>query len=1010
MSKFNAITKRLLVALPSGDELASNLLPRVVPRVGSTLGKSYFQRELEAAHKVGAWLPKISLLPNVGKFEIKLNSYDPALLANGILSRTKSETVLYVNRNSRMNRYLVYSYWRLYKHLGNPKYWSIAMNLIRNSSCLLGVAIHSVDKNMYRELTSHDLYRLLKRINLMRANFHFKDTLWMEGQVPLKAMRHYVKYYRVYIPKTIETVRPLGVPTRAWRIYQKMWLIPIMGFTGGLMPTNFHGYIPQRGTGTAWKEILTNVIHKANIFEVDFKGFFPSVPTAELTYALYLEGSIPLSVCAYLHYMNNSLPMFLTEDKLPETHYGEGSEASLILDQLKLKLTRPVATERLLPGISTVGLRDPNAKLVESSLSMAAQRPYGYKAPQGVVQGIKPAELPDTPKTGQLLRKELEPKLMLDDRALEYTTPKYDLNFEMLKWRGSKGIPLNAPLTEVQRKEMWAAIGDKPLTASSQTIQILLGTKTQFGVGLPQGATLSPYLSILYLEIVLRRLGKPANVEYLFYADDGIFYSDDYNALMKWIQQLDGHRALPTSLAHYNIVIAKEKSAMVKSHGQWLKPLKFLGLKFIPGDTLGTSVLQAATRAKIEKPGSTLVFDRAQLVFYDYSIRLITVGLKYLEYRASTAKSFAMRAYYTSLAVLFRSFSDGTVKSFKAARHYIGYLYLIARALSAGVPNTYLLFNSSAHLLKDVKSLKWILPFLVSSSEGEALREIKATELINEDDKEKIFRAIKWLKGGYENSWYHEGASGALLHKLENGYNSVGGLGIPVIYPRDGVEENLRKFMAAPMFFGYSLEDLQASPFWISRQLGVRNEIVPLDLFRFLVSIIMPVFGVFVPPMLNQPVTKRDVSTKSPHFTLRLNWLKIQKYIADHQFANLARSRYFGLIMSRLYSGAWIPDDFKQSFKFDFKRGSLAEFLKDHDTDNVLNVFVGSSYASHEIVRLLSYLKRSPRTKAAFTLFKDGYMSHNSWEESALIELEAPSLAQEFPGAKEPDWSKANSA
>jgi len=65
-----------------------------------------------------------------------------------------------------------------------------------------------------------------------------------------------------------------------------MWLVPIVGFSGHKIPKSFHGYIPNRGTGTAWKEILSRVVKSKNIYELDFKGFFPSVDTGKLAYFL----------------------------------------------------------------------------------------------------------------------------------------------------------------------------------------------------------------------------------------------------------------------------------------------------------------------------------------------------------------------------------------------------------------------------------------------------------------------------------------------------------------------------------------------------------------------------------------------------------------------------------------------------------------------------------------------------------------------------------------------------
>jgi len=107
---FKILNTVLGIALPLGDDLDTNKRYSAIPMVGSKSSKSYFQRELEDAHREGKWIPKILLLPNVGKFEIKLNNYKPAPLANGILTREQSSVTLYQNRNRKMNRYLVYCY------------------------------------------------------------------------------------------------------------------------------------------------------------------------------------------------------------------------------------------------------------------------------------------------------------------------------------------------------------------------------------------------------------------------------------------------------------------------------------------------------------------------------------------------------------------------------------------------------------------------------------------------------------------------------------------------------------------------------------------------------------------------------------------------------------------------------------------------------------------------------------------------------------------------------------
>lgn len=983
LNSISSLIKAFGVALPSDDE-ASKVSYEIVPRVGQSSRKSYFQKELEAASQSGEWKSKILLLPDVGKFEIKLRAYNAALLANGILSRYPSEVTLYKNRNRRMNRYLIYCYWRLFKHLNKANYWNIAKEIIRNSSVYKTVCVHSVDRNIYRTMRQNDFLKLMRRVDGMRANFHFRETLWSDNVTPILAMRHYIKFYRVYIPKNENSVRPLGVPTKAWRIYQKMWLLPILGYTGHIIPKGFHGYIPSRGTGTAWQQILKEVIHAQNIFELDFRGFFPSIPTAELSYLLYKQAMIPLDVVVYLHYMNNSLPMFMfEEEQLPEIRYHGGHEKSIILDQLKLKLSKPVVSERLIDGINTTGLREPGSNYVAPQPVLSTNRtPYGYMKPN-IIPGIIPSKLPNTLKTGNLIYKELEPKMLIEPYVDE--AQHFDLNYQMLKWQGARGIPLGR-MTGEQRTQMWKDLADSVVTKEASIMKAMLGETKPFGIGLPQGATLSPYLSILYLEMVLRKLGVPKEVKYLFYADDGLFYSDNYDVLSKWIRDLSGHKALPTTLAHYNITFAPEKSKYVKVNGEWKESLKFLGLRFTYNGSLSQSILQAETRPKLGldlklTQGSRLIFDKSELVAFDYISRLIKRSKSYLEYRIAISKTPAFKYFYTKLLEL---------QGFSVVE--LGYLYFLFKLTITGMFSFVTAFLSESYLLRNAGVLREMIPNLRND---DLARDFVLTSKLDPSNREKILETVRWLKGGYDNSFFHPSPSNMLLRRLSQGPGSVE-VGAFAVLPIDGIDEVLKRLISASyLFLSENLEKYQ-----IFRDTGRGfKEMVPLDLFRFIYSVLVPFFSLLTPiyHMLGaRPVEEIKRIAK-------FSWVH-SKYQLDNKFRNLADSRYFGLIMARMYSGSWLDAGIEQSFDMDCEEGSLADFLLEHDHNKDMNIFVGSSYAFHEIVRLNSYLKRSPRTMAKFKLFQEGFLTEDSWTRDEPVVLDSPSLASEFPGMNEPRW------
>lgn len=177
-SLYTAI-RNLVPALPGGDTGSSQTKTRfdIVPLTNQSVRRSAMHRELLAAHKGGEWIPRIDLLPDVGKMEINLSPFNPALLSNGIIARYSSTVTLYKNRNRKMNRYLIYMYYQLYQNRGNPTvYWDISKCLLRNSNVYLILCLHGINRNFYRELTLDRLTRILSRVQRMRGNLHESIT------------------------------------------------------------------------------------------------------------------------------------------------------------------------------------------------------------------------------------------------------------------------------------------------------------------------------------------------------------------------------------------------------------------------------------------------------------------------------------------------------------------------------------------------------------------------------------------------------------------------------------------------------------------------------------------------------------------------------------------------------------------------------------------------------------------------------------------------------------------
>lgn len=112
-------------------------------------------------------------------------------------------------------------------------------------------------------------------------------------------------------------------------------------------------------------------------------------------------------------------------------------------------------------------------------------------------------------------------------------------------------------------------------------------------IGVPQGAPTSPFLSILLLD-KLAGDRENSRAKWIRYADDGVVMANEPMNILN---------TMNSKLKEANVEYSTEKSGYVVFNGQWMKPLKFLGLEF-DGVTL-----KANTRK-----GSNLIFDKEELV------------------------------------------------------------------------------------------------------------------------------------------------------------------------------------------------------------------------------------------------------------------------------------------------------------------------------------------------------------------------------------------------------------
>lgn len=492
-------------------------------------------------------------IPAVSGFKVWSGEWNPLLKAIGINKKLPKSVLIDIRYSNNLNKYMAFQIRRLRKLRDEGRtgmFWTVAYALLKRSVAFRVSALNHVLEGWYWNRSYGSVLGINRQVSklLLTKSFDFKvERVYIPKGLSDEELKWVRETYGEDIPVTAVDSkgkalkwRPLGVPSPAWRVLLHMWNNMLLIFFENHFLPSQHGFIPGRGTLTAWREVLSKVIKAEYIWETDLRGFFPNVKSTRITEVL-LEAGIPKKIAYWLENINRKAP------HLPDKLYLDESDATA-----KAK------------GILEDGdFTSPFHDFIRVQLRQAIFDISGYIK---MYKEEYPDNLVTDPGMDEWMEL-LEPSLkQLPEYRGWLTEASQRVNDLVLALFGEAEVESLEEYIQVQ----WALLDEyKPTWVGKQ-----------FN-GVAQGAPTSPLLAILTLKDFL------SQVPSVSYADDPIFYSDK-----------------PISIKdepNNGIYISWEKSHLIKEKGVWLKPLKYLGLVYDPWNQTLSSDTRKGTKEEMNQ-------------------------------------------------------------------------------------------------------------------------------------------------------------------------------------------------------------------------------------------------------------------------------------------------------------------------------------------------------------------------------------------------------------------------
>lgn len=541
---------------------------------------------------VGQLCNPYKLLPNCRKFEIELGKQDELFEIFGIFERQKAigsyimdkdakyeyskvkkrmppKLTIYPHGNKAINRFIEHTVKRLNElaYKGDGKTFFIyAEEILSRSDAHLVMAINHVFPQWQRKENLDTIMRITRNVKKMMKN------------PPTE-----IKYKRVYIPKNEDELRPLGVPTGEFRVYLHMWQQIFTIWSHYHLDSSQHGFRPNRGTLTAWKDLLSKVDDYRNIFEFDLRKCFDNIRLDKLRKILVRQG-VPEKLASWVYQLSMSSPEFdyFAQD---ESRYLERGRDVVIrgetVDISKAKSFRAGKIKQIGYTINDRGKEEPET-----------------------MNNAWWANFRNSFKISKMLK--------------YWALKKYKKSWTYIDSRGKNRIPgwlrsgprrliKDDPFFTGKPRRCWVL--QIPISHETKNYTFLKDRPRVNTRGSAQGSGMSPILTSIVLNEAFFGMSKRAE-ELVLYADDGLMLSNRYRSKEEFVKL--------TNRSHLGVNINEKKSGMVKQDGKWLKEFKFLGMIYDPFDQTIRASTRNGSRLKLTENWNELIiaYDKRSGVYH----------------------------------------------------------------------------------------------------------------------------------------------------------------------------------------------------------------------------------------------------------------------------------------------------------------------------------------------------------------------------------------------------------